>query len=1301
MQAHRIFVEKHSIHASERRALRYSVREILNITQLTDIRHVVYYNVFGITREELHRSLHTVFAEIPRTWVYFSLAECLSNTQELSDEGEYFDYIAMESLPAQYDTRADAAEQGLHVLGHDTCTVTTGEIVLLYHSAAKEEKSNLNDEAMHKIASYIINPVEMRVSHIEHPPMRELLNPIKTNTSVLHDFVFYTEQDMHMLQEKLGLSLCIADIQHIQNYYKNEEKRPPTLTELRFLDTYWSDHCRHTTFLTHVEKVVFPNVEDEAIQNAWQRYTHTRNHVCQQTDAPQAPITLMDVATLATKALALRGVIDDVEFSEEVNACSIRIHVTVHGRREPWLLMFKNETHNHPTEIEPYGGASTCLGGAIRDPLSGRSYVFSAMRITGSADPREEIKKTHKGKLPQRLITKKAAEGFSAYGNQIGLACSYVREMYHTGYKAKRLEAGFVMGAAPVENVYRAEPEEGDIIVLVGGRTGRDGIGGAVGSSKGHTATSLKNAIAEVQKGNAIEERKIQRLFKNSTVSRLIKRCNDLGAGGLSVAVSEIADGVFIRLDAVPLKYQGLTPTEIALSESQERMAVVVSAQNYKVFCQHAKRENLEACPIAKVTRNARVVMSYENKILVNIARSFLETKGAVKRTNAVIPQPKHMYAISAPWHNPHSMTSEQFWHEIEQSFTSLEHASHIGLQEMFDSTVGAGTVLMPYGGITQTGQEEGSAVLIPITATSHDHIHTHEKVHLHTNRTSSSTVAVSTASCPLALLEQSPFHGACYAVVDSLNKIAVMGANPLKARLSFQEYFKRMENLRDWGQSLAAMLGAFDAQMQLQVPAIGGKDSMSGSFDTLHVPPTFISFAVATEEQERIRSTQIAQKNMNLYLLLHIPKSDGSPNYAFLISMWQWLYEQSSHIPYAATVGERNVLHAVINMCAGNAIGCELEFSHTLLDSAGYGSIVFASHVPIDKTYTHIQCIPIGKTKAHSYIKCKTEHGTRMWKIHDIVAKMQSVLSDVFSYRSAEMCRTQNTSVKKNAPPSQKQNSYNTPPYSKQSIKFYPRVCIPVFPGTNCEYDTAYAFESAGAVCTMPIFCNKTKKDISHSLHELAKSIAKSNIFVCAGGFSASDEPDGAGKFISLILQNSIIKNAIINLLSRDGLIIGICNGFQALVKSGWLPFDSLRVNYGEGQESHKFSSNSTITTNISGTHISRMVKTQVVNTSTSPWFSLCKVKEHYWIPISHGEGRFVADAETLKTLHTNKQIVSVYCEENPNGSMEAIEGIVSQDGRILGRMGHVERVRNGIYKNIPEFKVQPIIEAGVSYFL
>ncbi len=1295
MRTHRIFVEKHSIHASERTALLREIREVLNITELKCVRHVLYYNVFDITREKLNTSLHSVFAEVPRTWVYYSLAECLSNTQELPNTVEYFDYIAIEPLPTQYDQRADAAEQGMHLLGYNDCRITTGEILLLYHSTAEQERK-LNDETIDKITSYIINPIEMRLSQIENLPTRKLLQAPQVQTSTLYDFVSYTEEDMRSMQKNLGLSLCIEDLQHIQNYYKNEEKRPPTLTELRFLDTYWSDHCRHTTFLTQIEKIVFSNIEDEAIQSAWHRYMQTRNYVYQKHNAQQKPITLMDIATIATQALALRGVIDDVEFSEEVNACSIKVNVTVNGKSDPWLLMFKNETHNHPTEIEPYGGSSTCLGGAIRDPLSGRSYVFSAMRITGSADPREKIEKTYKGKLPQRLITQKAAAGFSAYGNQIGLACPYVRELYHPGYKAKRLEAGFVMGATPIENVCRSLPKNGDIIMLVGGRTGRDGIGGAVGSSKGHNATSLENAASEVQKGNAIEERKIQRLFKNPHVSRLIKRCNDFGAGGLSVAVSEIADGVYIKLDAVRLKYQGLTPTEIALSESQERMAVVISAENYKKFSQYARRENVEAYPIAKVTDRARVVMMYEDKTIVNIARSFLESKGATKKTTAVITHPKHMYAISSPWHNPRSIKSEQFWHEIEQSFTSLEYASHIGLQEMFDSTVGAGTVLMPYGGSTQTGQEEGSAVLFPITSASYDETNTSRQEHKYTNRTSSSTVAISTASCPLALLEQSPFHGASYAVVDSLNKIAVMGANPLKARLSFQEYFKRMENPDDWGQSLSAMLGAFDAQMQLQIPAIGGKDSMSGSFDTMHVPPTFISFAVATEEQERVRSTQIVHKNMKLYLLLHIPKSDGSPNYSSLTNMWKWLYNQGSYIPYAAAVGERNILHTIINMCAGNNIGCDLKFSQTLLDSTRYGSIILASHISIHEATENMQCIPIGKTKVQPYLKWKTEHGVRMWKIRDIVTKMQNVLQDAFPYRT-----TKNTILKKNTTPSPIQGVYKNHTPIKQFTKSRPRVCIPVFPGTNCEYDTAYAFESVGAVCYMPVFCNKTKEDISHSLYELAKSIGKSNILACAGGFSAADEPDGAGKFISLILQNVIIKNAITNLLNRDGLIIGICNGFQALIKSGLLPFNSLHTTSNDVQELQHSLLSSTLTTNTLGKHISRMVKTQVVNTTISPWLSLCKVKEHYWIPISHGEGRFVIDDTTLAMLQNNKQIVSIYAEENPNGSMQEIEGLVSEDGRILGRMGHVERVRNGIYKNIPGFKIQPIIESGVTYFL
>lgn len=1384
MQAHRIFVEKHGIHAVERRTLLREIRDTLGISALFDLRHIVYYNVFGLTLEELQPALSGVFAEIPRSWLYLSLSDCIENTQHISPEAEYFDYTAMEYLPGQYDTRADAAEQCLHILGYHGCTVTSGQALILYQhsslpaspiaahmasfaaevghtglrtaisaspliktkksaakknslqspefiiSSAESSVRRITDQDVQAIQAYIINPVEMRLCSLERPP--ELAPPAlpETRDAAVYEFISAQPNDIAAIKERLSLALDEQDLLFIRDYFRDVEKRAPTLAELKFFDAYWSDHCRHTTFLTHIQEVVFPNKEDEALQQAWRQYIATRAEVYAGYQK-MPPVTLMDLATLAGKCIAKQAGANGHETPDENNACCVPVQVTINGVPEPWLFMFKNETHNHPTEIEPFGGASTCLGGAIRDPLSGRAYVFSAMRVSGGADPREAVRYTLEGKLPQRLLAQKALHGFSSYGNQVGLACNYVQELYHPGYKAKRLEAGFVMGAAPRKHVVRAKPVPGDVIVVVGGRTGRDGIGGAAGSSQAHTEKSLHEAAAEVQKGNPVEERKIQRLFAGSAAP-LIKRCNDFGAGGLAVAAGELADGISIDLGALPLKYSGLRGDEIALSESQERMAVVLDAADLDEFYLHVQSENLEATTVGRVTNENRIVMTWNGNPIINISREFLGTNGAKKTARAAIESPSHTYALSAPWHQPQNVGRKEFWDAIDASFDSLRGASRAGMQDRFDSTIGASTVLMPYGGFLQCGQEEGAAALFPAAYFS---------LYPGAAPTRCSTAALSAASCPLALLEQSPFHGASYAVVDSLAKLAAMGAHPLKAHLSFQEYFKKpAQESANWGQPLAALLGAFCAQMHIGVPAIGGKDSMSGSFHDLHVPPTFISFAAVSEDAGRVRSTQVSVRGAFFYLLLHVPQSDGSPDYDALTGMWEWMYKNASLISAASVLGDRNILHAAINMCAGNGMGCALKMSEELFYTAGYGSMLIACEKPLPAqslatTPEHRKkragadephIVPVGRTTSDAAIHCLVhEHGAQSWRLADIMRRKARPLEDIFPYEATKLGAIQpraksitaaqaqykvragknialhkahaKHSSRRTAKSALAQTtvrtaaSLNSETSGKSRVQ--PRVCIPVFPGTNCEIDTLRMFEREGALCRTVVFRNKTKSDISDSLSALAKNIAASNILALAGGFSAGDEPDGSGKFISLVLQNAAVKNAIFNLLYGDGLVLGICNGFQALVKSGWLPF-------GKPSE-HGPLSGATLTNNACGHHISRIVTTRITHPASSPWLSLCTASERYLTPVSHGEGRFCADEAVLKTLVQNKQIVSVYDkDQNPNGSELDIEGIVSPDGRIFGRMGHGERVLDGLYKNIPGMAMQPIARAGVMYF-
>ncbi|EHO19400.1 phosphoribosylformylglycinamidine synthase [Fusobacterium necrophorum subsp. funduliforme 1_1_36S] len=1057
------------------------------------------------------------------------------------------------------------------------------------------------------------------------------------------------------LKESMGLAMSQADLDFVEKYFREEEKRMPTETEIRVLDTYWSDHCRHTTFETELEEIVFPKGKfGEELQRVFNKYLANKQ------------VTLMEMAKVIGKKMRKEGKLDDLEVSEEINACSIYIDVDVDGEIEKWLLMFKNETHNHPTEIEPFGGASTCLGGAIRDPLSGRAYVYQAIRVTGAANPLETLEDTLEGKLPQKKITTAAAHGYSSYGNQIGLTTGLVSEIYHEGYKAKRMEVGAVVAAAPVKNVRRETPIPGDIVILLGGKTGRDGCGGATGSSKEHTKDSLALCGAEVQKGNAPEERKIQRLFRKEKVARMIKKCNDFGAGGVSVAIGELAEGLKINLDSVPTKYAGLNGTELAISESQERMAVVIAKEEEALFLEEAAFENLEATKVAEVTEEKRLILSWKGKEIVNLSRAFLDTNGVRQKAKVEVEEPSGNNPLTEAVVSGNSLADQ--WKNCMQD---LNVASQKGMVEMFDSNIGAGTILMPFGGKYQMTPNDVAVQKISV-----------EKGHSHT------ASAITWGYNP-KISSWSPYHGSAYAVLESLAKLVSVGADYRKVRLSFQEYFQKLgKEAKNWGKPFAALLGSLEAQEAFGTPAIGGKDSMSGSFQDLHVPPTLISFAVAPVATKEVISPEFKKAASHIYLLKHTALENAMPDYEMCKKNFTWLHEQiiAGNILSCMTIKMGGIAEALTKMTFGNQIGLEVKNVGENFFQLAYGSFILESEQEL--SFDNLEYL--GKTIEEYQIRILDRETSTVLSGKEMEKEWLEVLAPIFPYEYQEEKKEIYTL----------DSCITTKIYHSKERVAKPRVLVMAFPGTNCEYDSAKAFQDAGAEPHILVFRNLKSSYIEASIEAMVQELKQAQILMLPGGFSAGDEPDGSGKFIATVLQNPRIMAEIQNFLERDGLILGICNGFQALIKSGLLPYGKL----GTVTENSP-----TLTFNKIGRHVSQMVRTKILS-NQSPWLSSFQVGEEFIIPVSHGEGRFYVQEAELKSLLQHGQIVTQYVDfegkasnefrHTPNGSTCAIEGIVSPNGRILGKMGHSERKGEDLYKNIPGNKVQDIFSNGVNYF-
>ncbi len=1236
----RIFVEKKPGYDVEAQGLLSDLRENLSMKHLEGVRIVNRYDIEGISQEEYNAAKPIVFSEPPVDFAY-------DETLSVADDETV---IATEYLPGQYDQRADSAAVCVQI-------ITEGEKPVIRVAKLVILKGSLSEEDREKITKYYVNPVDSRVAKLEKPLSLIEKAAVPDDVKTVDGFISASEDELKSLAAKMGFAMDMGDLYFCQRYFRDEEHRDPTYTEMRVIDTYWSDHCRHTTFGTIIDSV---DIEDgfTALKESYKAYLASREHLYV---GKHKNLCLMDIATIAAKELKSQGILKNLDESEEINACSIVVEAEVDGEKQEWLVMFKNETHNHPTEIEPFGGAATCLGGAIRDPLSGRSYVYQAMRVTGAADPNKKVSETLHGKLPQKKLTRTAAAGYSSYGNQIGLATGQVNEVYHPGYVAKRMEIGAVIGAAPKKNVVRLTPEEDDIIILLGGRTGRDGCGGATGSSKAHTETSLETCGAEVQKGNAPEERKIQRLFRNPELTSMIKRCNDFGAGGVSVAIGELADSLIIDLDKVPKKYDGLDGTELAISESQERMAVVVAPENAEKFLQLASAENLEATIVAKVTDTGRLTMLWRGKTIVSLSRDFLNTNGAEKHADVKVNKP-----VGNIFERKTVSDIKKTWLE---TLADLNVCSQKGLSERFDSSIGAASVLMPFGGKTQLTPTDGMAAKLPVDS----------------GNTSTATLMAYGFNPHISSL--SPYHGALYAVIESAAKIVALGGDYKKIYLTFQEYFERLKDSPErWGKPFAALLGAFKAQLELGIAAIGGKDSMSGSFDDLDVPPTLVSFAVAVENVGNIISPEFKKPGNKLVLVPLTIDSDMCPDFDELDRNYKTIHKGilDKKIVSAYTVKSGGVCEAVSKMAFGNMIGAKLTMDPSLIFSLLPGALVLeASDV---SAFDGINAVIIGETTDKAEIEINGETLT----LEECIAAWTKTLENTFPTHAAE----EKTPIVDYA-------------YSKKSIHTAknkvarPKVFIPVFPGTNCEYDSARAFIKAGADADICVFRNLSMQDVTDSLNEFAKRIDQSQIIMFPGGFSGGDEPDGSGKFIAAAFRNPRVKEAVMKLLKeRDGLILGICNGFQALIKLGLVPYGEIR----------DLTENSpTLTFNNIGRHASCMAYTKVVST-LSPWFNSVSLGDIHAVPISHGEGRFVAPKDVLKSLIENGQVATRYVdlsgtpthsiEFNPNGSFDAIEGITSPDGRVLGKMAHSERKGDFVSKNIPFEKDQKIFESGVNYF-
>lgn len=1226
---YRIFTEKKKEFAAEADALLTDINTLLQIKSVVSLRIMNRYDAENITKEIFDYAVKTVFSE-PQ----------LDNTySEIENDG--CTVFAAEYLPGQFDQRADSAAQCIQLISKgDRPLIRTAKVYMLYGDiSAKDLKA---------IKKYVINPVEAREAALEKPETLAVKYETPSNVATVDGFTELDNNGLADLVSKFGLAMDTDDIKFCQDYFKSE-RRNPTMTEIRMIDTYWSDHCRHTTFLTHIDSVVF---EDELLQNAYNDYLAIRREL-----GRTKPVCLMDIATVAVKYLKLKGHLEKLDESEEINACTVKIKVNADGKDEDWLLLFKNETHNHPTEIEPFGGAATCIGGAIRDPLSGRSYVYGAMRITGAADPLKKVSETPAGKLPQRKIVTTAADGYSSYGNQIGLATGIVDEIYHEGYAAKRMEIGAVIAAAPACNVRRVTPAPGDTVILIGGSTGRDGCGGATGSSKSHTKKSLESCGAEVQKGNAPEERKLQRLFRNPAASRMIKRCNDFGAGGVSVAIGELADGLEINLNAVPKKYEGLDGTELAISESQERMAVVVAPEDADSFLKLAESENLQAVPVATVTEKPRLVMNWNGRAIVNLSREFLNSNGA----------PKHIKAFAAKPEPYEKKVLGSFLDNYLALADDLNICSKRGLSEQFDSTIGAGTVLMPFGGKNQ---------LTPIQAMVH-------KISVKKKHTDDCSL-MAWGYNPF-ITEKSPYHGAYLAVIESVSKLIATGAEYKDVYLTLQEYFERLnKDEKRWGKPLAALLGALKAQIELKAAAIGGKDSMSGSFENLDVPPTLVSFAVTTDKTENIVSNEFKKHGNKVVLIKPDYTENGLPDTDSLLNAFKrvtsLLRSGKAVACYTPSIG--GIAEAVMKMCFGNLLGFKYNDNLSVSEIFGYcyGGFLLEVNEDIE------DAVQIGEITADGKISYNGEE----IKLDRLLGIYENKLESVFR------CNKQN-------PETEMQTfSYEAKNRVSPAIKTAkPKVLIPVFPGTNCEYDSAKAMNDAGAESEIFVINNLTAENVAKSVEKFANSLKTAQMVFIPGGFSGGDEPDGSGKFITAFFRNAAVKEQVTELLNnRDGLMCGICNGFQALIKLGLVPYGRI-IDTDEHCP--------TLTYNIIARHQSKIVRTRIAS-NKSPWLSAAEVGDIYSVPISHGEGRFIADDKLIKQLAENGQIATQYVDENglatndirfnPNGSNYAIEGITSPDGRVFGKMGHSERYAHDLYKNVPGNYDIKMFRSAVNYF-
>ena len=1245
----RIYVEKKQPYAVHAKELKEEVKRYLGIKSINNVRVLIRYDVENLSDATYKQALGTVFSEPP-------VDNCYENEFKKANGSFVF---SVEYLPGQFDQRADSAEQCVKLLNEKENPVIRSATTYVF-------EGDIDDQDKEKIKEYCINPVDSREAseNIPETLVQEFDEP--ADVAIFDGFRQMSEDELKKLYESLNLAMTFKDFLHIQNYFKNEENREPSVTEIRVLDTYWSDHCRHTTFQTELKNVKFEDGYYNApIEASYEMYEAARKELFK--DRPDKYVSLMDIALMGMRKLKADGKLDDMEESDEINACSIVVPVEIDGKTEEWLIFFKNETHNHPTEIEPFGGAATCLGGAIRDPLSGRGYVYQAMRVTGAADPTVSMKDTLPGKLPQRKIVTGAAKGYSSYGNQIGLATGLVNEIYHPNYVAKRMEIGAVMGAAPRRNVIRENSDPGDIIILLGGRTGRDGIGGATGSSKAHTTKSIDVCGAEVQKGNAPTERKIQRLFRREEVSSIIKKCNDFGAGGVSVAIGELADGLKVNLDKVPKKYAGLDGTELAISESQERMAVVVDSKDVDKMLKYAEEENLEAVAVAEVTEEPRLVLSWRDKVIVDLSRAFLDTNGAHQETDVVVTMPDE----KANYFDEKKDTTDvkKAWLD---TLSDLNVCSQKGLVEMFDSSIGAASVYMPYGGKYQLTPTQSMVAKLPMSEGKCD------------------TVTMMSYGLDPYLASWSPYHGSVYAVISSVAKIVAAGGDYSKIRFTFQEYFRRLgEDPKRWGEPMAALLGAYDAQIKLGLPSIGGKDSMSGTFNDIDVPPTLCSFAVDIAKTGDVVSPEL-KKAGNVLVKFDIEKDKYSlPVYDKLMSLYSKITDmiKSKVIISAYAVGFGGICEAVSKMAFGNGLGVKIDESvdRDELFAKEYGSIIAeVSADDLDKITAEYKKIALVIDDAEFV------YGDAVISMKEALENWTGKLESVFPTRSD----VEQTELE------DKLFDAKTVYTAKNKVA-RPKVFIPVFPGTNCEYDTTKAFELAGADVKTVVFKNMTESQIVESVNAFEAAIKESQILMFSGGFSAGDEPDGSAKFIASIFRNPKIMEAVHELLQkRDGLALGICNGFQALIKLGLVPFGEIKPQTADAP---------TLTTNSIGRHISKSVYTKVV-TNKSPWLMKAELGGVYAIPASHGEGRFVAPKNVIDNLFANGQVATRYVDlngvptmdedYNPNGSYAAIEGITSPDGRVLGKMAHSERIGDSVAINIVGNQNQHIFESGVSYF-